>query len=225
MIPIDKKSEEKIKKTIEKTINNHLPLFDFDKNDTNLDFICGKCNAKYTFDVMAIYFDSLQNKEKFLVNPICPVCGEKENFNYMPKTLHFLSFLFKEKHMPEAVMQEPLMTELLEKYPDEKIDNFDNLDEEGLDALDRGDYEEVFRIFMQFVYMNSIHHMGFEFIAYAYYETRDFDKALWFMERAVERAEYLCKRELLDKGLLSVLKKNYEYMKRKQLITRWWENL
>ena len=225
MITIDKKSEKKIKKTIEKTLNAHLPVFDFDKDDTNLDFMCGKCNAKYTFDVMAIYFDSMTNREKLLVKPICPVCGEKENFNYMPKTLHFLSFLFKEKHMPEAVMQEPLIKELTEKYPNEKIQNIDNLDEDGLDALDRGDYDEVFRIFTQFLYINSIHHMSFEFISYAYYEIREFEKALWFIERAIERAEFLCKNEVLDKGLLSVIKKNYEYMKRRQLITRWWENL
>lgn len=225
MIIIDKKSEKKIRKKIENTLNSHLPLFDFKVDESNLDFICGKCNAKYTFDVMAIYFDSLNNKEKLLVTPICPVCGEKEKFNYTPKSMHFLSFLFKEGHMPESILQEPLIKELTEKFPEEKIDDINSLDEEGLNALDRGDYEEVFRIFTQFIYINCTHHLGFEFIAYAYYENREFEKAEYFIEKAIERAEIACNHKTVDKGIFSVMKKNYEYMKRRQLITRWWENL
>ena len=106
MITIDKKSEKKIQQVIDKTLNKALPVFDFDKDDTTLDFSCKKCNAKYSFDVMAIYFDSLKNKEKFLVNPICPICSTKDEFNLEPKTMHFLSFLFKEGNMPEAIMEE-----------------------------------------------------------------------------------------------------------------------
>lgn len=222
---MDKKAENKINKKIEATLNAHLPSYDFDKNNTILDFSCGNCNAKYSFDVMAIYFDSLENKEKLLANPICPVCGERENFRYEPKSMHFLSFLYKEGFMPEAIMQEPFIKELTARYPKEDILEINNLDEEGLDALERGAYSEVFRIFTQFIYMNYTHHLGFEFIAYAYYENREFEKAIWFMEKAVERGEILCTNGQLDKGLFSVIRKNLEYMKRKQLITRWWENL
>jgi hypothetical protein len=45
------------------------------------------------------------------------------------------------------------------------------------------------------------------------------------MKLALERIEFLYKNGGIDKELLSILKKNYEYMERKQLIFRWWENL
>lgn len=225
VIIIDKKSEKKIISTIEKTLNSSLPSYDFNNDETVLDFSCGKCKAKYSFDVMAIFFDSLHNKEKFLVNPICPVCGENENFINMPKTMHFLSYLFKEGYMTEAIFHEPLIQELTSLYSDEKLKSIDDLDEKGLEALDRGAYSEVFRIFAQFIYINPNHHLGYEFIAYAYYESREFEKAEYFMKKAIERAEIACNNKTLDKGLFSVLRKNLEYMKRLQLITRWWETL
>ncbi len=224
MIKIDKKSEKKIKETIEKALEKVISNEDFDKTNTLLDFSCPKCKAKYSFDVMAIYFDSLYNKEKFLVNPICPICGEKENFNLEASAMKFLAYLYNEKLMPEAIFQEKYLQELTNRFPFENKMN-DDLDDKGLEALEKGDYNEVFRIFTQFIYLNPTHHLGFEFIAYAYYENRDFEKALWFMENAIERATVLCNNSKLDKGLFSVMKKNYEYMKRRQLITRWWENL
>jgi hypothetical protein len=45
------------------------------------------------------------------------------------------------------------------------------------------------------------------------------------MEKAIERAEIAANNNTLEKGLLSIIKKNYEYMKRKQILFRWWENL
>lgn len=224
VIKIDKKSENKIRNAIEKALESSMIYEEFDKNSTLLDFSCPKCKAKYSFDVMAIYFDSLYNREKFLVNPVCPICEEKENFNLEASSMKFLAYLYTEKLMPEAIFQEKNLQELTNKYPREDIIK-DNLDDIGLNALEKGDYKEVFRIFTQFIYLNPNHHLGFEFISYAYYENREFEKALWFMEKAIERAEILSRENKLDKGLLSVLKKNYEYMKRRQLITRWWENL
>ena len=127
--------------------------------------------------------------------------------------------------MKEAIFQENYIIDLLEKYPNEHIKDISNLDELGLIALERGNYNEVFRIFTQFIHINHHHHLGFEFISYAYYETREFDKALYFMEKAIERAEIAANNNTLEKGLLSIIKKNYEYMKRKQILFRWWENL
>ena len=225
MKKINKKTEQLINKTVNDTLNNNLFNHNFDAKNTLLDFTCGQCNANYSFDIMAVYFDSLHNKEKFLINPICPYCGIRENFKSQPKTLHFLSFLYNSKNMKEAIFQENYIIDLLEKYPNEHIKDISNLDELGLIALERGNYNEVFRIFTQFIYINHHHHLGFEFISYAYYETREFDKALYFMEKAIERAEIAANNNTLEKGLLSIIKKNYEYMKRKQILFRWWENL
>ncbi len=80
MKKINKKTEQLINKTVNDTLNNNLFNHNFDAKNTLLDFTCGKCNANYSFDIMAVYFDSLHNKEKFLVNPICPYCGVRENF-------------------------------------------------------------------------------------------------------------------------------------------------
>ena len=45
------------------------------------------------------------------------------------------------------------------------------------------------------------------------------------MEKALERAQLEYEEGALDSGILAVMKKNHEYMKRKQIIFRWWENL
>ena len=127
--------------------------------------------------------------------------------------------------MKESIFQEKNIIDLFSKYPNENLKDISNLDEKGLIALEQGNYEDVFKIFTQFIYINHHHHLGFEFISYAYYEIREFDKALYFMEKAIERAEIAANNNTLEKGLLSIIKKNYEYMKRKQLIFRWWENL
>lgn len=225
MKKIDKKTTDSINKALNKKLSENHFSHEFNPENTKLDFICSKCNAKYDFDVMAIYFDSLHNKEKFLSNPVCPYCGEREDYNFQEKTLHFLSYLYKNNLMKNALFQEQYIKELVSLYPDKKLADISSLDDMGLEALERGEYPEVFRIFTQFIYINPNHHLGFEFIAYAYYENMEFDRALYFIEKALERASLLNSQNQLDKGIFSVLNKNYEYMKRKQLIFRWWENL
>lgn len=225
MIKIDKKTEKMINDIISKTLSDNLPSFDFNEDETNLDFICPTCKANYKFDVMAIYFDKLHNKEKFLAHPICPYCGERKHFSLDKNTFHFLSFLYNGGNMKDALLEEPLIKNFLKEYPNENLKDFSKLDEEGLEALEKGDYPEVFRIFTQFIWLNPNHHLGFEFVAYAFYETRDFEKSIYFMEKAVERAEIEAKNNELDKGLYSIINKNLEYMKRRQILFRWWENL
>lgn len=225
MSKINNKDKNKIVNVINKSFEENFKTHNFNKENTLLDFSCKNCNSKYQFDVMKIFFDSLHNKEKYLVNPICPYCNEREKFSNEPKTLHFLSYLFNSNYMEEALFHELEIKELFLKYPNENIKNIDNFDELGLLALERGDYPEVFRIFTQFIYINHHHHLGFEFISYAFYENREFEKSLFFMEKALERAQLEYEEGALDSGILAVMKKNHEYMKRKQIIFRWWENL
>lgn len=220
-----KKLKKQIDKKIEKALKKSLPSYDFDPENTELEFVCGSCKGEFKFDVMAIYFDSLYNKEKFLAEPKCPFCGENRNYTMSKNSMALLTYLYNNNLMPEAVFQEKYMKELLDKYPEEEIKNPKGLDELGLEALERGDYNEVFRIFSQFIYMNHNHHLGYEFVAYAYYENREFEKSLFFMKLAIERIDVLLAQDIIDKGLAAVLHKNYEYMQRKQLIFRWWENL
>lgn len=220
-----KKIKKEINKKIESALKKSMPIYDFDPESTVINVQCNNCNSSYEFDVMGIYFDSMYNKEKFLVEPKCPFCGENENYTLSKNTMALLAYLYNNKLMPEAVFQEKYIKELVDKYPKEKIDNPAGLDDKGLEALEKGDYNEVFRIFSQFIYMNPNHHLGYEFIAYAYYENREFEKSLFFMKLAIERMDILLKEGKIDKGLAAVLHKNYEYMERRRLIFRWWENL
>jgi tetratricopeptide (TPR) repeat protein len=220
-----KKLKREINKKIEKALKKSLPSYEFDPKNTELEFKCESCQAEYKFDVMQIYFDTLHNKEKFLVEPKCPFCGENKKYSIGKNSMALLTYLYNNKLMPEAVFQDKYIKELFEKYPNENIANPVGLDDKGLESLEKGDYKEVFRIFSQFIHLNPNHHLGYEFIAYAYYENREFEKSLYFMKLALERIEFLYKNGGIDKELLSILKKNYEYMERKQLIFRWWENL
>lgn len=222
---MNKKLNKEINKKIEKALNKSMPVYDFDKDNTLLKFHCNKCNSDFEFDVMEVQFDTLHNKEKFLAEPKCSFCGEVKKIKGKDETLAFLAYLYNNNYMKEALFEEKQIKALTEKYPKEEIKDPRGLDDEGLQALEQGNYSEVFRIFTQFIYLNPNHHLGFEFVAYAYYENRDFPKSLYFMEKALERAKVEVEEKILDRGLYSVLLKNYEYMKRKQLIFRWWENL
>ncbi len=139
--------------------------------------------------------------------------------------MNLLSYLYKNNLLEDSLFKEKFIKELTDKYKKQEILDPRGLDDKGLQALEQGHYEEVLKIFTQFIYLNQNHHLGFEFIAYAYYETRQFEKSLKFMEYTIERAKISVENGMLEKGLYSILQKNYEYMKRKQLIIRWWENL
>ncbi len=222
---MDKKLKKKIDKKIKKVLSKSFPKYEINPDSTLLKFTCNSCNSDYEFDVMAIYFDKLYNKEKFLVEPKCTFCGENRRYKLRGESMNLLSYLYNNNLLKDSLFEERYIKELTEKYPKEKKLDSRGLDDKGLQALEQGHYEEVLRIFTQFIYLNQNHHLGFEFIAYAYYEIREFEKSIKFMEYTMERAKNSVENGFLDKGLYSVLEKNYEYMKRKQLIIRWWENL
>lgn len=219
-----KKFEKEINEKITKALNKSMPNYDFDPDTSEVEVQCLSCKSSYTFDVMKIYFDSLDNREKFLVEPKCSYCGS-QSYELSENTMAKLSYLYKNNLMEDKLFSHEYMEELSRKYPREEIKDETALDDLGLEALEKGDYDEVFRIFTQFIYLNPNHHLGFEFIAYALYENREFDKSFYFMELALERIHALKNKGEIDSALVAVLLKNYEYMKRKQLIFRWWENL
>lgn len=222
---MNNKLKKEIDKKIKKAIDKSFPKYEINPDSTLLKFTCNSCNSDYEFDVMAIYFDKLHNREKFLVEPKCTYCGENKNYTLKSESMNLLSYLYNNNLLKDSLFEEKYIKELTDKYKKEEIFDPRGLDDKGLQALEQGHYEEVLKIFTQFIYLNQNHHLGFEFIAYAYYETREFEKSLKFMEYTLERAKVSVENKMLDKGLYSVLEKNYEYMKRKQLIIRWWENL
>lgn len=219
-----KKFEKEINKKINKALSKSMPKYDFDPNTSEVEVKCLNCNSIYNFDVMKIQFDSLHNKEKFLVEAKCPYC-ESHSYELSENTMAKLAYLYKNNLMEDTLFSQEYMKELSTKYPKEEIENEVGLDDMGLEALEKGDYNEVFRIFTQFIYLNPNHHLGFEFIAYAYYENRDFERSIYFMGLALERIVLLKEQGKIDSALVAVLTKNYEYMQRRQLIFRWWENL
>ena len=80
------------------------------------------------------------------------------------------------------------LKELKEKHPEivpfEEDD--DNWESNGFEALKNSKYELAETYFGKLYLSQPKHHSGFEGLAYTYYLSHEFDKAEYFMERAID---------------------------------------
>ena len=95
--------------------------------------------------------------------------------------------------------------------------------EEGYDFLEKGEFLRAEKKFKELILAQPEHHDGYEGLAYTYYKSGAKEKALWFMEKAVEIARTFLKDDSIDIEVIEEMEDNLRRMKEEKELSIWWE--
>ncbi|MDP3149839.1 MAG: tetratricopeptide repeat protein [Ignavibacteria bacterium] len=111
--------------------------------------------------------------------------------------------------------------EFPEIVPFEEDDNI-LWENEGYKLLRSDNYKEAEVRFKKVMLAQPEHHAGYEGLAYIYYYFNEYEKALWFMEKALEIAKGFYEDGSLDIEVLEDIEFNYDAINKKESIGKWW---
>jgi len=117
------------------------------------------------------------------------------------------------------------LKELKKKYPG--IEPFNEEDDEwekkGFEALNADKYESAEAYFGKLCLSQPKHHSGFEGLAYTFYLLKDFEKALFFMDKAIAIAKSFLKDDSIDIEVIEEMEENYSNIKNRNPLKMWWK--
>jgi tetratricopeptide (TPR) repeat protein len=121
--------------------------------------------------------------------------------------------------------KENYIAEIIKEFPSLKAgkENDENWANEGFEFLSNKNYEQAEIKFKMLTRSQPKHQDGFEGLAYLYYETGDYKKAVWFMKKAVKIAREFLKNNSIDLEVIEEMESNLKSMETKKTIKRWWE--
>ncbi|NCS09355.1 MAG: hypothetical protein GPJ07_24235 [Microcystis aeruginosa G13-07] len=123
--------------------------------------------------------------------------------------------------------KENYIAEIIKEFPNLKAgeENDENWGNEGFEFLRSKNYERAETKFKMLTRSQPNHHEGFEGLAYLYYEIGNYQKAIWFMEKAIKIAREFLKDDSIDLEVIEEMESNLKSMKTKKPIKRWgwWE--
>lgn len=94
---------------------------------------------------------------------------------------------------------------------------------EGQKFLTEEKFDLTEKKFKELVAAQPYHQDGFEGLAYLYYLTGNKEKAIWFMQEAVKRAEEFLKSDTIDMEVIEEMRDNLKRMQDDKPLNRWWE--
>ncbi len=123
-------------------------------------------------------------------------------------------------------MGKDYISEIRKEFP--YIKPFEEEDEDiwyerGYKFLEEGKLEEAEKNFKKLLLAQPEHHDGYEGLAYTYYKSGAKEKALWFMEKAVEIAKTFLKDDSIDIEVIEEMEDNLRRMKEEKELSIWWE--
>jgi tetratricopeptide (TPR) repeat protein len=121
--------------------------------------------------------------------------------------------------------KENYIAEIIKEFPNLKAgeENDENWGNEGFEFLRNKNYERAETKFKMLTRSQPNHHEGFEGLAYLYYEIGNYQKAIWFMEKAIKIARKFLKDDSIDLEIIEKMESNLKSMKTKKTIKKWWK--
>ena len=116
--------------------------------------------------------------------------------------------------------QKNYIVEIIKEFPNlyEGEENDDNWANEGFEFLRSKNYERAEIKFKMLTRSQPNHHDGFLGLAYLYYEIGDYQKAIWFMGKAIKIAREFLKDDSIDLEVIEEMESNLKSMKTKKPI-------
>ena len=116
--------------------------------------------------------------------------------------------------------QKNYIVEIIKEFPNlkEGEENDDNWANEGFEFLRSKNYERAEIKFKMLTRSQPNHHDGFVGLAYLYSEIGDYQKAIWFMRKAIKIAREFLKDDSIDLEVIEEMESNLESMKTKKPI-------
>ena len=113
--------------------------------------------------------------------------------------------------------QKNYIVEIIKEFPNiyEGEENDDNWANEGFEFLRSKNYERAEIKFKMLTRSQPSHHDGFVGLAYLYYEIGDYQKAIWFMRKAIKIAREFLKDDSIDLEVIEEMESNLESIKKK----------
>ena len=112
------------------------------------------------------------------------------------------------------------IVEIIKEFPNikEGEENDDDWANEGFEFLKNKNYESAEIKFKMLTRSSPKHHSGFEGLAYLYYKIGDYQKAIWFMGKAIKIARRFLKDDSIDLEVIEEMESNLKSMKTKKPI-------
>ena len=116
--------------------------------------------------------------------------------------------------------QKNYIVEIIKEFPNlyEGEENDDNWANEGFEFLRSKNYQSAEIKFKMLTRSQPNHHDGFLGLAYLYYEIGDYQKAIWFMRKAIKIAREFLKDDSIDLEVIEEMESNLKSMKTKKPI-------
>lgn len=110
--------------------------------------------------------------------------------------------------------------EIQKEYPFIKAHEEDDEEwyNEGVDFLKDGSFSSAEVIFKRLCLSQPKHFDGFEGLACLYSQTGQHEKAIWFMEKAVELAKAFIKEGTIDRELIDDMESKLQKVKKNKVI-------
>ena len=114
------------------------------------------------------------------------------------------------------------ISEITKEFPNIKKgeENDEDWGNEGFEFLRNKNYKQAEIKFKMLTRSQPKHHEGFEGLAYLYYETGPYQKAIWFMEKSIKIASEFLKNDSIDIEVIDEMESNLKLMKAKKTIKR-----
>ncbi|MBL7131159.1 MAG: hypothetical protein ISS45_07140 [Candidatus Omnitrophica bacterium] len=103
-------------------------------------------------------------------------------------------------------------------------ENDDLWGKEGFGFLSNRKFDRAEKKFKELIMSQPKHQEGYEGLAYTYYNINEHEKALWFMQQAIDLAKNFLKGDYIDIEVIEEMEDNLDRMKKKKELNKWWEH-
>lgn len=116
------------------------------------------------------------------------------------------------------------LDEIRSRYPEIKAfsEDDDDWENEAYSLLNQKKFPDAQAVFERLILSQPEHQAGFEGLAYVCYYLKDQEKALWFMDKALELAEKFLEDDSIDQEVIDEMKMNRDNIAHGKPLQEWW---